>query len=247
VVEELILSRIEGVQIITSLDSPYAISDAIKQTIKKARKYLLISAPWLSKGFVDSMRDSVPEGSMINVLTKVPEKIDYSFRAIDSLLSVAQSKGWMVNVKCNPYIHAKLIIVDGLTCIFGSCNQTDSGIYYNHEAIEVCTNRSIVEKWSEFFNGVWELPENISFEQVKHFHGYKTIDKQYYRKEIAERIVGCFMKNGNSPFSKWKLCKEIQKMGYNENDVISVLRDLVNDGILYEPDSVRDSYRMVSG
>jgi hypothetical protein len=55
----------------------------------------------------------------------------------------------------------------------------------------------------------------------------------------------CFEEQGNAPILKWKLGKEIQKMGYLEGDVISVLRDLVNDGILYEPNM--DSYRMTNG
>jgi len=230
--------------VVTSLDGPYAISDAIKQEIRTVKSNLLIVAPWISKGFVDSLRSLVPAGAVINIITRVPEKIDFSFRCIDSLLIIAESRGWKVSIKCNPYVHAKLIIVDCKSYILGSCNQTDSGIYYNHEAIDVCNDQSKLTRIKDFFKGLWELPENVTFEQVKRLHGYRTIDKQYVRKEIADRILGYFLSNNNQSIHKWKLCKEIQRMGYSESDVISTLKDLCADGVLYEPNI--DSYRMVN-
>jgi phosphatidylserine/phosphatidylglycerophosphate/cardiolipin synthase-like enzyme len=241
-VEDLCLD--EKARIVTSLDGPFAISDAIRNTIGTAQKYLLISAPWLSKGFVDSLRNFSNNGILINTLTRMPEKTDYSFHAVDSMVNIADFEGWKVNVKCNPYVHAKFIVVDGKTCVFGTSNPTDSGIYYNHEILVILKHPVYVDKISEFFQKVWERPENISFEQVKRFHGYKTIDNRTIRKEIAERIVGIFIGNGNSKIPKWKVSKEVQKFGYSENEVISVAKDLVNDGVLYEPDF--NSYRMVS-
>ena len=91
---------------------------------------------------------------------------------------------------------------------------------------------------------LWGRFENVKFEQIRLFHGYRQTNNRYFFKGIAERVISIFNENGNAPILKWKLCKEIQKMGYTERDVISVLRDLVNDGILYEPDD--NSYRMVA-
>jgi phosphatidylserine/phosphatidylglycerophosphate/cardiolipin synthase-like enzyme len=233
------------VRIITSLDGPYAIPDAITEVLKTAKNFVLISAPWLGKGFVNEMRHSIPNGVTINVVTKEPEKIDNSFHAINSLYSVAECKGWKVNVKYNYQLHLKLIIVDGATCIFGSWNPTDSGTYYNLEAIEIWYTAPVVERYTGIFNEVWNRFENVKFEQFRLFHGYKQIDNQSYFREIAHKVTSCFDENSNAPILKWKLCKEIQKMGYNEGDVISVLKSLVNDGVLYEPGP--DSYRMVNG
>jgi hypothetical protein len=50
---------------------------------------------------------------------------------------------------------------------------------------------------------------------------------------------------GNEAVLKWRVCKEIQKERYSEGDAILVLRDLINDGVLYELDY--NSYRMVAG
>jgi hypothetical protein len=241
-VESLCLS--DETRIITSLDSPYAISDAVKHTLRTTRQYLLITAPWLGKGFIDLLRNLALKGITISILIKLPEKEERTFYAVESMLNIADSEGWKVKVKFNPYVHAKLAVADGKTCFVSSFNPTDSGMYYNHEVLFLSNQTAHVEKVTDFFHKLWERPENISFQHVKTFYGCKTIDGQPYRKKIAEKILGLFNENGNSKIPKWKVCKEVQKFGYNESDVISVIRDLVNDGVLYEPD--HDSYCMVN-
>lgn len=239
--------RTDEVRIVTSLDGPYKIPDVMKDNVRVAQKYLLISAPWVSKTFIDSLRDLVAKDVSIYVLTRLPEKgdwnLDRSFFAIDSLLEVAEGKGWKVSVKCNPCIHAKFIVIDDATCLFTTSNPTDSGMYYNHEIL-IVLKHPYVRKYSEFFFKVWERLENVSWEQVRRFYGYKTVDSRSVRKEIAEKIISFCMANGNSKVLKWKVCKEIQKLGFDEHDIITVAKDLVNDGILYEPDY--DSYRMAN-
>ena len=231
-------------RIVTSLDGPYAISDAISEVLKTTKNSVLISMPWLGKGFVNDMRRCIPSGITINLVTREQEKIDNSFHAINSLYDVAKDKGWKVTTKCNYSLHLKLLIVDGVTCVIGSWNATDSGTYYNLEAIEIWRYAPIVESYTAIFNDVWGRFENIKFEQVRLFHGYKQTNDHSFLRGIAEKVLSCFDENGNAPILKWKLCKEIQKMGYNEGDVISVLKGLVNDGVLYEPDD--DSYRRVA-
>src|SRR4030067_3023194 len=125
----------EDIQIITSTDGPFELSDAIKRNIAVAQKHLLVSAPWVSKTFIDFLRILVPRDVTLYILTRMPEnsfgRMDYSFYALDSLLGVANEKGWRVSVKCNQNIHVKFIVVDDLTCLFGTANPTDAGIYYN--------------------------------------------------------------------------------------------------------------------
>jgi phosphatidylserine/phosphatidylglycerophosphate/cardiolipin synthase-like enzyme len=166
------------------------------------------------------------------------------------IFTVLVSKSRSIHSVCHaspnlaPYVHAKLIIVDYKSYILGSSNQTDSGIYYNYEAIDICNDISKVDKIADFFEGLWNLHENYSFEQVKQFLGYRTKEGFSTRQQIAERIVGFFLRNGNQSVLKWKLCKEIQSMGYYENDVISTIKGLIADGVLYEPNM--NSYRKVS-
>lgn len=224
-----------SVRLVTSLDSPYAIHDCLKQSLGKVKNQLLISAPWASKGFVGFLRDVVPSGVEIYFLTKLPEKKDYSFQAVDSLLEVADSNGWKVNVRCDSKLHSKFFVIDDNTCIHGSVNPTESGILYNHEHLTVSSLPEEVRGLTDYFFRLWKQPDNIGWQHVRQFHGYKVVDRSSILKDIAERIMGFFLSNGNSPTPKWKVCKEIIRLGYEENDIKTVIRSLVDDGILYEP------------
>jgi hypothetical protein len=51
------------------------------------------------------------------------------------------------------------------------------------------------------------------------------------------------MRNGDRKIPKWQVCQEITRLGFDENTVIAVLKDLVKEGVLYEPDD--DHYRIV--
>jgi hypothetical protein len=172
-------------------------------------------------------------------LTRIPEdshgKPDYSFHAVNSLFEVAENKGWKVTVKCNPNIHVKFIVIDDSTCLFTTSNPTDAGIYYNIEAM-VILRQSHAKTFSELFFKAWERAENVNFEHLRTFHGYDAIGIRSDAKDIAEKAVSFCMKNGNCKIPKWQVCKEITRLGFDENAVITVLRNLVRDGVLYEPD-----------
>jgi hypothetical protein len=224
-----------SVRLVTSLDSPYAILDCLKQSLGTVKNQLLISAPWAGKGFVSFLRDVVPTGVEVYFLTKLPEKKDYSFQAVDSLLEIADSKGWKVNIRCNSKLHSKFFVIDDSTCISGSVNPTESGILYNHEHLTISRLQDEVTGLSDYFFKLWKQPDNIGWQHVRQFHGYKVMDRRSVLKDIAERIEGFFLSNGNSPTPKWKVCKEIVRLGYEESDIITVMRSFIQDGILYEP------------
>jgi len=233
-----------NIQIVTSQD-PFAISDAINQALKTTKHQLRITAPWMGRGFVDRPRNLHLKGIDIKLLTRTPEKKDdRTFQAVESMKGIAKSEGWTVEVKFNSNLHVKMVIVDEKMCFVSSFNPTDSGIYYNHEWMCISEDPAFVRRHENYFDELWANPRNNTYQQVKTFYGVKTADGAPYRKKIAERIIGHFDNNGNKKIRKWKIVKEIQKLGYYENDIKSVLRDLVNDGVLYEPDY--DSYRMVS-
>jgi hypothetical protein len=224
-----------SVRLVTSLDGPYAIFDCLKCSLGKVRKQLLISAPWTSKGFVCFLRDVVPSGVEIYLMTRLPEKESYSFQAVDSLLEIAGSKGWKVNVRCSSRLHSKFFVVDDDACISGSVNPTESGIHYNHEHLIISVLPNEIRELSDYFFKLWRQPENIGWQNVRQFHGYTVVDRRSITKDIAEKIMGFFLSNGNSPTPRWKVCKEMIRLGYDESDIIDVLRNLVRDGILYEP------------
>jgi hypothetical protein len=224
-----------SVRLVTSLDGPYAILDCLKYSLGTVKSQLLISAPWASKGFVSFLRDVVSSGVEIYFLTKLPEKKDYSFQAVDSLLEIADSKGWKVNIRCNSKLHSKFFVIDDGACISGSVNPTESGMLYNHEHLTVSNLPDVVRGLSDYFFRLWKQPDNIGWQHVKQFHGYKVIDRNSVLKDISERICGFFLGNGNTPTPKWKISKEMEQLGYAKEDIITVTRHLLDDGVLYEP------------
>lgn len=224
-----------SVRLVTSLDGPYAIFDCLKDSLSTVRNQLLISAPWASKGFVCFLRDVVPRGVEIYLLTKLPEKESYSFQAVDSLVEIADSKGWKVNVRCNSRLHSKFFVIDDGACISGSVNPTESGMLYNHEHLTVSHLPDEIRELSDYFFRLWKQPDNIGWRNVRQLHGYKLVDRRSVITDIAEKIMGFFLSNGNVLTPRWKVCKEMIGLGYDESDVISVLGNLVRDGVLYEP------------
>jgi hypothetical protein len=177
----------------------------------------------------------VPSGVEVYFLTKIPEKKDYSFQAVDSLLEIADSKGWKVNIRCNTKLHSKFFVIDDSTCISGSVNPTESGMLYNHEHLTISGLPDEVRGFSDYFFKLWKQLDNIGWQQVRQFHGHKVINSGSVLRDIAEKVMGFFLGNGNSPTPRWKVCKEMVRLGYEESDVITVIRNLVQDGVLYEP------------
>ena len=138
--------------IFTSLDRHFAVSDALAQALATAQNRLLISSPWLGKGFVDLMRKTVTDGVSIWVLTRLPrENYDTSFDAISSLYEIAEEHNWKLKVNCISKHHPKFLIVDNTSCITGSLNPTESGMYYNLELGFVYTSPCVVKRLVDFF------------------------------------------------------------------------------------------------
>ncbi len=228
--------RCEGfVRLVTSLDGPYAISDCFRSSFGAVKSRLLICTPWEDKSFIDSMRSIVPNGVEIFYLTKLPDKKDRSFDTVESLLEVADAKGWKPNIRCSPKLHEKFFIIDENICISGSVNATNAGVYYNHEHLIVGSQTSWVKEFSTHFFKLWNQLDNIPWQNVRMFHGNGRIGFYSNKSDIAERILGFFRGNGNIATLRWKVCKDIVSLGYMESDVIAVIRNLVQDGILYEP------------
>jgi len=227
------IPRTNDVAVFTSLDGHFAISDVVTELFQSAQKRLLISSPWMGKGFVDLARKAIPQGISISVLTKPPSEDDRSVDAFDSLFEVAKARGWNVEVRCTSKLHSKFIVVDDKVCYEGSFNPTDAGIYYNLELGFTMYDPEVVKKLTDFFFKMRQT--SVSWQQIKQFHGFETTDPQSVQRKIAEKMKCILMGNGNSPLPKWKVCSQLKRLGFEENDIISVERGLLNEGVLYEP------------
>ena len=106
---------------------------------------------------------------------------------------------------------------------------------YNHEYLLRTIHPACVRKFSDYFFRLWKQLDNIGWQNAKQFHGYKVTDYKCIPKDISERICGFFLGNGNAPTAKWKISKEMERLGYAKEDIITVTRHLLDDGVLYEP------------
>lgn len=222
-----------SVTVFTSLDGHFAVSDALTQLLKSTQESLLISSPWIGKGFVDLARKATPSGIRINILTRLPKANDYSCDAVSSLFEVAKSHGWKIEVRCTSRHHPKFIVVDNEACLAGSLNSTEAGIYYNLELGFLMGSHVVVKRVTDFFFKMWEA--SISWQKVTQFHGFEATDHQSVQRRIAEKIISIFMSNGNTVLPKWKICNELKALGFGENDIINIEGHLLDRGVLYEP------------
>jgi hypothetical protein len=224
----------DNVVVFTSLDGHFAVSDALTRALTPVRNRLLISSPWIGKGFVDLMRRTVSDGVSICILTRSPkENYDTTFQAINSLHEIAGQRNWKLEINCISRHHPKFVVVDDALSITGSLNPTESGIYYNLELGFIHTNPYIIGRLTDFF---FEMArKSVSWEKVKQFHGFEPTDQQSVLSRIAESYVGIFLGNGNTPLPKCKVCSTLKAQGFVERDIIAVERHLLAKGVLYEP------------
>ncbi len=228
--------RLDGneIEVFTSLDGHFAVSDALAQSLRVTQNRLLISSPWIGKGFVDLIRRTVPDGVNINILTRLPkDNSDNSFDAIFALYELAESHKWRIEVNCTSKHHPKFLVIDSSFCLAGSLNPTESGIYYNLELGFILRSPFVVERLTDFFFKMWQT--SLSFQKVKQFNGFERSPSLQCQSKIAEKIIAIFFGNGNTPVVKWKILKELKSLGYEEKDIIEVERYLLRHGTLYEP------------
>jgi len=116
-------------------------------------------------------------------------------------------------------------------------------MYYNYEMVYGATRPVIVDGMMNYFDRLWALHETVTYQQIKTFHGLEPVSNYSHHKMLADRIVQLFY-NGDGKILKWKVSKKMQILGYAESDIKTVLRNLVNDGVLWEPDP--NSYALVN-
>jgi hypothetical protein len=224
----------ENVLVFTSFDGHFAVSDALTLALKTARNRLLISSPWIGKGFVDLMRRTVSDGVSICILTRTPkENYDSTFDAINSLHEIAGQHNWKLEINCIARHHPKFVVVDNTSAITGSLNPTESGLYYNIELGLIHSNPYIIERLTVFFFEI--VRKSVSWEKMVQFHGFEETDQQSVTGRIAESYIGIFLGNENAPIQKCKICNILKARGFAERDIITVERHLLAKGVLYEP------------
>jgi phosphatidylserine/phosphatidylglycerophosphate/cardiolipin synthase-like enzyme len=225
---------IPQLQVFTSLDGHFAISDILSHSMTRAIDRVLISAPWFGKSFVNLMRNNLRQGIEIRILTSTPaENFHSTFDAINSLKEIAHEHQWSISSRCVSKIHSKFMIIDDQICVQGSLNPTESGMYYNKEVGIVINSKILVEGFVNFFFEIERM--SIKWDTAVNFHGLSAVDKKSVLSSLAEKYIGIFFSNGNTPLLKWKICKLLKEEGFEDKDIMDVERNLVKHGTLYEP------------
>ncbi len=229
---------LKSYDIISSTDHPFAIPDTLRKCLQKTKKSLLISAPYVSKSFIDLIR-TLFKGVMIKFLTRIPDEKKYWVpRAIESLATIASSLGLELNIRCKPNLHAKFIVIDNEIVLSGSVNPTSSGMYDNDELLYVFKNPEAVKHHIEIFGKLWNCPRNTTWENVQSYSGYKNSNNRYFlRERIAEAVEGFFYLNHNQPTNRGVLVQKMERKGYKREEVIEVIKNLLYDSpaVLWEP------------
>jgi phosphatidylserine/phosphatidylglycerophosphate/cardiolipin synthase-like enzyme len=231
---ESVLESFSQVKVFKSLDNHFAISDNLGRALTKTRKQLLISSPWLGKGFIDLMRRTVPNGVSIFLVTRLPsENFENSFDAINSLCDEAKLHDWTIDIRCTAKHHPKFFVIDDVVCVAGSLNPTESGMYYNIELGFTITIPEVIDVIISFFHKMRQ--RSIVWAIVKEYNGFESNFGRHDLSRLAEKYINVLISNGNAPLPKWKICSQLKSQGFDERDIINVQKTLSNQGILYEP------------
>lgn len=105
----------------------------LANTIRSAQQYVLLAAPFLKHDVAVWLRQQVPAGVQLTVLTRI--RIDAIASAaldITALLHLAEASADN-RVLALPNLHAKVFVADGKAAIVTSGNLTRSGLYTNIE------------------------------------------------------------------------------------------------------------------
>jgi phosphatidylserine/phosphatidylglycerophosphate/cardiolipin synthase-like enzyme len=224
----------DSLQVFTSLDGHFVVKDTLAETMAQTKEKLLISSPWVGKGFVDIMRNTLPDGVSIHLITQLPkDNYETTFDAIASLYQIGKDHNWKLTIMCASRHHPKFIVIDDTICLAGSLNPTESGLFYNLELGFKIYSHDAIDKITNFFYGMERA--SISWDKFKTFHGIQINNFKHPVESLIEDYKELFFRNANTQMKKYETVKQLRLQGYQENNIVEVQRQLIRSGIFYEP------------
>ncbi len=126
------------------------IYSALIDITKKAKKYILISSPWIK---LDVLKSLIREDVKINIILRTSQLEDL-FITDRKIFSFIKEKGGKIFL--NPEIHAKFVVVDGKKAIVGSANITDAGLLEdgNIETAVLIEDKEEISKLEGYFKEI---------------------------------------------------------------------------------------------
>jgi hypothetical protein len=219
-------------EIISSLDSPLALPEALGRGLKDAQRICLCS-PWVEKPFVHLMKERIRQGASIDFLIKKPDGVDKTFQAIEALETEARVMDWRVDVVCVPassYLHPKFVVVDDKNVFFGSANATNGGLYNNIEVLVAFHEMSsVADRFIQIFEEIRKQNRNYRWELVRDFHGSSI------NEALVETARIYLREQPNKEARKDHLNWHLRNHGFHFDMAKNGIDEMVRYGILYSP------------
>ncbi len=116
------------------------------KTVEKAKKYILISSPWVKLDVLKTLIKDVD----IEIIIRASQLEDLLITDKDIFKFLKQKNG---KIYINPDIHAKFFIVDGEIAVVGSANITNAGLLEdgNIETAVVLKDKKEIKKLEGYF------------------------------------------------------------------------------------------------
>ncbi len=136
----------------SKLISDKELYDSIVNLIKKSKKDIVISSPWIYNvnHILDELINADRKGVKIHIIMKEPkEDIDdkkyQNYK--DKLIALKKLRDANANIVFDPSIHEKVVISDGKEMIVSSANLIGQSLTRNGESGMYTNNSSEIEKY----------------------------------------------------------------------------------------------------
>ena len=151
--------------LITSPKSTGSVYGEIKNSLKTAKKEVLVCSPWIT--YLLDEFEGLKKGVNIKVITNFRmEDITSGITDIDKI-RVLKDIG--SEIRYNNNLHAKIVIIDSKVGIISSANMTSKGMRINYEAGILIKDEKEIKKAIEFFDGVWNVSKPLNDETISSF------------------------------------------------------------------------------
>lgn len=220
---------ISEIEIVSSLDSSFAIADALGGAFQGVDK-ACICYPWIDPSFVHFLKSKLRSGAELNVVAKMPTANDNTFRALEKLEATSHQMRWNLNTVLLPHLHGKFSILDDHDILIGSCNGTNYGIFNNVEILVRIQNEpTVTSRCMEIFESLTEHATGYRWEHVKDYHG-SSIERRLV--DITTR----YLKNQPNREARLPLLiKVYEKHGFSHSQAIEGYQKMLSEGIVYSP------------
>ena len=135
----------------TRLISDKELYDSIIALIKKAKREIKISSPWIYNcdHILDELIDANMRGVKIHVVMRQPQKdLDDKYRNYQDMLNAIEKlKEAKADIIFDPYVHEKVVISDGMDMIISSANLIGTSLARNGESGTYTNDFQEIEKY----------------------------------------------------------------------------------------------------